>query len=297
MNVARSVTTDVGGTHVHSVEDGPADAPVLLLVHGLGASVTRWIDVVPLFAERFRTIAIDLPGFGRSAVPQGRYSTAWLAGAIRAFLDARGVERAAVVGNSLGGTVGMRFASRWPGRCDALVLVGAALPGTERSRFKPRALTQYVLPVVPLLGELMYSSYMRLPAERRLRDSLSNVFADPSRVRQATREVLLEEFAERPGRADLQRSLLAAQRSIMSELFFRRRELEGIAGSLRVPTLVLWGAYDRVVPVSTGRAFASRIPGARLVVFDDAGHTPQLEHPERFAQTVTDFLAEAERRS
>ncbi len=262
----------------------------MLLVHGLGASLTRWIDAIPLLSERYRTIAIDLPGFGRSDVPRARYSTPWLAGAVRAFMDARGIERATFVGNSLGGTVGFRFAARWPERTDALVLVCAALPGVERVRFRPRALAQYVLPVLPLLGEIMYEAYMQLPADRRLRDSLNNVFVDPTRVREATRKVLLVEFEERAGRTDLRRSMLAAQRSIMTELFRERRKFEETARSLTVPTLVLWGAHDHVVPVGTGRAFAGLIPDAELIVFDDAGHTPQLEHPERFAGAVDDFL-------
>ena len=289
---ASSVTTDVAGVRFHSVEAGDANAPPLLLLHGLGASVTRWTDVVPIFAERYRTIALDLPGFGRSGTPRARYSTRWLAGGVRAFCRSRGIERPAVVGNSLGGLVGLRYAAADPNACAALVLVGAALPQVRAQRPPWRTVVQYVLPAVPVLGEVMYETYMRLPAERRLDDSLMNICSDPSRVSDATRQVLLDEYRERPGRAELRRSLLSAQRAIMRELTLERDEVWRLAAGLRVPTLVLHGEHDRVVGVEIGRHAADVIPGAELVVLD-AGHTPQMEVPGEFATAVSEFVDRA----
>jgi pimeloyl-ACP methyl ester carboxylesterase len=101
---------------------------------------------------------------------------------------------------------------------------------------------------------------------------------------------MLEEFRERTGRRDLRRSMLAAQRAIMSELLLRKDELTTLAAGLKVPTLVMWGAHDRVVSVKTGVRFSSLIPDAELVVLEDAGHTPQLEVPERFTEEIVAFV-------
>jgi len=289
---AESVTTDVAGVRFHSVEAGDHDAPPLLLLHGLGASVTRWTDVVPLFAERYRSIAIDLPGFGRSAAPRTRYSTRWLSGGVRAFCRARGIERPSLVGNSLGGLVALRYAAADPDACAALVLVGAALPQVRTQRPPWRTVVQYVLPAVPVLGEVMYETYMRLPAERRLSDSLTNICSDPSRVSEATRHVLLDEYRERPGRTELRRSLLSAQRAIMRELTLERDAVWRLAAGLHVPTLVLHGEHDRVVGVEIGRYAAEIIPGAELVVLN-AGHTPQMEVPGEFVDAVAGFVDRA----
>lgn len=294
MTAAASVTTDVDGIAFHSVEAGEPGAPPLLLLHGLGASVTRWTDVVPVFAERYRTIALDLPGFGRSDAPRARYSTAWLAGGVRAFCARRGIDRPAVVGNSLGGLVALRYAAS--GGCSALVLVGAALPQVRATRPPIRTIVQYALPAVPIVGELMYETYMRLPPERRLRDSLTNICSDPSRVSEATRRVLLDEFRERPGGAAMRRSLLSAQRAIIRDLTVGKDEVWRLAAGLSVPTLVLWGEHDRVVRVEVGRHAAAVIPGAQLVVLD-AGHTPQMELPGMFADAVDTFLVNASKAS
>ncbi len=289
---ARSRHTDVRGMRIHSIEEGPEDAPALILVHGLGASVTRWVDALPILAQRYRTIAIDLPGFGRSDIPRTRYTTLWLAGAVKNFMDARGIDRAVLAGNSLGGTVAMRLAARAPERCSALVLVGAAFPPVSGSRPNQRMFLRTLLPLVPMIGEAMYEAYGRLPFERQVEESLRAVMRRPDRLAARTRGLFLEEARERRTRPELRRALFSAHRAIAAELFFRRKEVWATAASIRVPTLLVWGEHDLIIPLAAGRHAAQVIPGAEIAVLD-AGHVPQLETLDEFCDVVTAFVDRA----
>ena len=281
---------EAAGIRLHYLEAGSGDPPIVL-VHGLGSTVTKWRDVLPLLATHRRTLALDLPGFGRSEGPRGaRYTVGFFAGGVRAFLDATGIERAVLVGNSLGGITALWLAATWPERVAGLVLVDPALPLPPGARPDRGTIARMLVGSLPGVGEAFYTVFVRRTTpEGLVADGLRRNVADPSRVSQETARLLLEEAAERKSRPELRRPLMSAQRNLMWSLTAGREHVGRVAASIRVPTLLVWGSEDLLVPLAVGEHWVGRIPGAELVVLEGAGHNPQLEVPDRFAGVVISF--------
>jgi pimeloyl-ACP methyl ester carboxylesterase len=288
-DAAASRFLQAAGTNLHYIEAGSGDPPIVL-VHGLGSTVTKWRDVLPALGATRRTMALDLPGFGLSGAPRARYTFGFLAGGVRAFLDAAGVDRAVLVGNSLGGIIAMWLAAAWPERVAGLVLVDAALPLPPGVRPDSGTIVRMLAASVPGVGEALYSAYVRRKTpDQIVAEGLARNVADPSRVSAATLELLRSEAAERARRPELRRPLMSVQRHLLWMLSAGRAEVERVAASVAVPTLLLWGSKDALVPLAVGEHWVGRIPGAELVVLEGAGHNPQLEEPARFAGVVATF--------
>lgn len=280
-------TTRVGVADISWVESGSGDPP-FVLVHGLGSSTVKWLEVLPLLGAHRRAIALDLPGFGRSSAVPGRYSPAWFAGAIRAFMDAIGVASAIPVGNSLGGLAVAYLAGAWPERCEGLVLVSPALPN-EGPQPSARIVAGMAALSLPLVGPALLRSHLRRPAEEVTREALARNVADPSRVSPRTVALLEEEARARAGDPDRQRATLAATRRLVWALTGMREATWRALRAVRVPTMFLWGSRDAMVPLEVGERAVREVPGAHLVVLDGLGHNPQIEDPEAFAAAVTSF--------
>jgi pimeloyl-ACP methyl ester carboxylesterase len=286
----RSHFADVRGTRIHWADVEGPDGPPFLLLHGWGGSVLKWTAAMPHLARYRRTIALDLPGFGRSDGARGSHSPGWFAGAARAFMDEIGVERAIVVGNSLGGLIAIAMAATWPERCEGVVLAAPALPSEgDAPRPPPSFLASLLVPAVPVLGDLVVDLYMRRPVEQLVAESLRRNFADPSRVPPEMVRALEDEMRERSRRPDHRRATVLAGRRMLWELTGRREMLWRTMRGLRTPVLFLWGDKDQLMPVNIGYRAVERIPGAQLVVLDGCGHQPQVEHPDRFAAAVIAF--------
>jgi pimeloyl-ACP methyl ester carboxylesterase len=280
---------DVSGVRLHFIEAGAGDPPVVLL-HGLGSTVAKWRDALPMIATRRRTIAVDLPGFGLSQAPRARYTFGFLAGGIRAFLDAMRINRCVLVGNSLGGTVALWLAAASPERVAGLVLVDAALPLPAGARPDAKTVAQMIVVSLPGVGEALYSGFVRFrSADWQVADGLRRNVADASRVSAETLRLMREEAEQRRRRPELRRPMLSAQRNLLWMLSARRAEVERVAASLRVPTLLVWGSDDVLVPLPVGEEWVGKIPGAELVVLGGAGHNPQIEVPDRFSELVLAF--------
>jgi pimeloyl-ACP methyl ester carboxylesterase len=287
--VLESRFADAAGVRLHYIEAGSGE-PAIVLLHGLGSTVAKWRDALPMIATRRRAVAVDLPGFGKSEAPRARYTFGFLAGGIRAFLDAMGIERCVLVGNSLGGTAAMWLATAWPERVEGLVLVDAALPLPREARPDPKTIARMALVSVPGAGEALYSLFVRFKsAEWQVADGLRRNVADPGRLSAETMRLMHEEAEERRHRPELRRPLLSAQRNLLWMLSARRAEVERVAASLSVPTLLVWGSDDLLVPLVVGEEWVAKIPGAELVVLEGAGHNPQMELPDRFAEIVLAF--------
>lgn len=283
-------------TRVHYVEAGHSDEPPFLLVHGWGSSVIKWFDAMPLLAAARRTIALDLPGFGESSVPRGSYSPGWLAGSVRAFMDAIGIERAILVGNSLGGLISIHAATAWPERIEALVAVAPALPN-DGPQPPIRNVAAMVAPTVPVLGEVLFSRYMRRDPEAIVQESLERNCVNPDRVSLSMREALVVEALARRTRSDQVKSVTLANRRMMWALSGGREMTWRIVRGLGVPTMFLWGDGDRLVPPHIGQRAVAEVPGAHLVVLENTGHNPQMETPEDFAAATIAFARAVAARS
>jgi pimeloyl-ACP methyl ester carboxylesterase len=248
--------------------------PCVVLVHGFGSSLATWKDVIPALAEDHDVVALDLPGFGLSDQPAD-LSVEDLPRAVVGMMDRLSIGRAALVGNSLGGATVALVAGWWPDRVSALVLVDAAgfnLAPTDR----PRLVEWTMGPAGALLA--------RLPGKRVVVEAaLRQVFHDPRLV---TPERVAEylQGAMRPGS-------FASVRSLGESLRGRASVVKEALAHVTAPTLVVWGADDRWIPLVDADRFVAAIPGARKVVIPDCGHVPQEEKPERVAEALRGFLA------
>jgi pimeloyl-ACP methyl ester carboxylesterase len=242
----------------------------VVFVHGLLASSATWQEVLAPASAGRPAIAVDLPGFGFSDRPWPfDYSVAGERRALESFLDARGIGRAVLVGSSLGGATAMLLAAERPERVEALVLVAPATP-------EGRIPWTIAVLRAPLAGELVMALAARPFIAWGLRHRL---YARSSRVTaQAIDDAWLPLTV--PG---TRRAALAAIRS-------DPRAYRGIEARIRVPTLVVWGERDRLLPAAESERLASRIAGARLAFIPDAGHLPQRERPQAFAAAVSAFL-------
>jgi pimeloyl-ACP methyl ester carboxylesterase len=254
--------------------------PVIVLIHGMAGSSATWRFVLPALAEQFTVIAPDLLGHGASEKPRGDYSLGAFASGVRDLLLALGHDRATVVGQSFGGGVAMQFAYQFPERCERLVLVSSGGLGDEVNLLL-RMLTlpgaEYVLPVacthwlhgagVAVGGWLANIGLRTSPHLTEVWDSYGSL-ADPE-----TRTAFVHTL----------RSVIdvAGQRVSAADRFYLASQ---------VPTLIVWGEEDRIIPVDQGRATHEAISGSRLEIFERTGHFPQCEHPKRFARVVTEFM-------
>ncbi len=269
---------EVQGQLVHLRDEGPRHDPQpVLLLHGLAGSLHDWNGwATPLRGQR-RVVRLDLPGAGLTGPVPGPghpddYSGDALARFVLATMDTLKLQRVTVVGHSLGGEVAWRLASMAPERVGRLVLLDAGgLPAPQGET--PLGVRLAGLPVVGWLGDhVLPRPVVEL--------SLQDLYADPRRIGPELVdrhfELLLREGNRRALRLLLQRQ--------------RPGEDADRLAQLRVPTLVLWGERDRVLPPSVGAEFAHRIPGAKLQVFQNLGHLPHEEDPPRTVKALQEFL-------
>jgi len=268
--------------HGHEVAFRMAgEGPVLLLVHGMAGSSVTWRHVLPALATRYTVVAPDLLGHGESAKPRTEYSLGAHANLVRDLLQALGLDRATLVGQSLGGGVVMQVAYQFPERCERLVLVGSGGLGRElhlllRMLAVPGA--EHVLPLV---------------WSRGLRDLAGRVAAWLGRtglraaphVEEAWRSLV--SLAD----ADTRRAFFRTLRAVVEPGGQAVSATDRLYLASGVPTLIVWGDRDPFIPVEHAVAAHATIPGSRLEIFPDVGHFPHCEAPERFVEVLIDFLA------
>ncbi len=262
---------DADGLRLHYVEAGEGD-PVLL-IHGFGASTFSYRFAIPELAQHYRVVALDLKGFGYSERPTSSdYSLTAQADLVGRAMDRLGIERAAVVGHSMGGAVAMRLALRHPDRVSRLVLVDSA---TERHMARALLPGRMLVLFVPIIATLT----VHRRAFRRF--ALRNAVHDPAHV---TPEVV--EGYMRPTR-------FKGYARGMAALLAGRGHDEPLAlERIAQPTLILWGEHDRWLPPSEGEALAKSIPNAQLVLVRGAGHLPLEEQPDESNKALLEFLRE-----
>ena len=261
--------TLVGGVRWRSRETEGLGEPVVFL-HGLLASSASWQEVLGPASAGRPGLALDLPGFGCSERPWPHdYTVSGEAAGLVGFLDAREIGRAVLVGNSLGGATALVLAAAHPERVSALVLVAPATAEITVP-WPVRALRARLSGEIALA--MAAKPFVAFGLRRRL-------YARASRVTDQTIHDAWFPLTV-PG---TRRAALAAIRS-------DPRPHAGVERQVRVPTLIIWGAEDRLIPPREGERLAERIPGSRLVVIPDAGHLPQREQPEAFSRAVAEFL-------
>jgi pimeloyl-ACP methyl ester carboxylesterase len=255
-------------------EDGPQDAPAVVLLHGFASSLGWWDQMTPALARDHRVIRFDLLGHGGSEKPKLGYGMESQARLVAAALDRLGVRRAAFVGHSMGGSVATALAEQRPALVESMVILDspsksgdAELPFTARLGF------------VPVLGQAID----RVVPDAMVRDGLESAFADgfdvPDRFVEDFRDMTYTSYDDsHRGSDDYSKE-------------------SGLAERLRdesVPLLVVFGSKDELVDPESAQGYR-RVPGARVVVLDGVGHSPHVERPAATARLIADFIAQQRR--
>ncbi|MDX6285299.1 MAG: hypothetical protein QOG53_784 [Frankiales bacterium] len=270
------------GVRTTYIEAGHPSSPPVVLLHGLGATNASLLPLILGLAPTNRVIAPDLPGHGTTDAPRWRYNAAEYARWLSAFLRSVGVERTAVVGNSLGGRVALEGALAMPRRIERLVLL---CPSPALRRFR-----QFV-PVVRLLSPEL--SRVPVPySHRAVKAGIRLMFSRPERLPESWYDAGADEFIRVMRDFRHRRAFFSSLRQIYVEEPFGTRGFWTRLRRIQTPALFMWGENDVLVPKAFARHVTSALPNSRSIVLADCGHVPQFELPEQTLALTQDFLAE-----
>ncbi|MFN8050782.1 MAG: alpha/beta fold hydrolase [Acidimicrobiales bacterium] len=284
-----SNTTVTGRTvkihgHEYAYRSAGDGGPVVLLIHGMAGSAATWNAAMPLLAPHMTVVAPDLPGHGRSHKARGDYSLGALASFLRDFLTALGHDRVTVVGQSLGGGVAMQFCYQYPERVERLVLVGSGGLGED------------VMPILKVLaapGVDLLLPPVFLPILRDAGNAVGNLLA---RVGLRPSPQAFEMWRAYSSLVDpaTRSAFVHTLRAVIDTKGQRISAHDKLYLSARIPSMVVWGDHDPVIPVQHAYAAHEAMPASRLEIFEGCGHFPHVEDPARFAEVLVDFVRTTE---
>lgn len=253
------------------VLDTGGSGPVVILIHGLAASIEIWDKIVPTLAKTCRVIAFDLPGYGQSDRPVAAYDAPFFVAQLEAFMDAMSLERAHLVGSSLGASLIVRFSENNLHRIETAVL---AAPGGFGRGVHPFL----QIPTLPIIGYTLGRPM-----------KLTNIFAVKLAMADqanATWELInmADKYSKMPGG---HRAFVRTLKAVIGPSGVKDRDsFEALASRLAKPTLLIWGKQDRLFSAQQSERAMELLPQAKLKLWDKCGHYPQWEQPTQFAAAV-----------
>ena len=268
--------TKVGNVNSRYWSAGEEGSTVILL-HGVGCSVEFWERNITALAREHRVFAVDIVGFGRTDKPEVVYTFELMADFVLDFMNAMGIDKASLVGNSMGGAISITVAAQAPERVKKIVLVDPVGLGTGQS------------PVMRLMALPVIGNVLTKPSRKGVVRQMQLCLYDPS---QASDDFIdrVAAIGSLPGN---QRSFLSLLRET-SNLFGVKKgivaDFSARLKRIKTPILMIWGRQDRILPVADGEAAVERMADVTLHVMNRAGHLPQIDKPEEFNATVLDFL-------
>jgi pimeloyl-ACP methyl ester carboxylesterase len=268
---------DVDGTPVNYVDVGSGDGEPVVLVHGLGGQWQNWLENIPRLAQERRVLAMDLPGHGLTPEPSDKISISGYGRCVDSFCEELGVGRAAVVGNSMGGFIAAEVAIQFPERVSRLVLVSAAGISSADTLQRPILTIGRVAAAIATNTAARHRTLAARPITRH--SSLALVARHPRLLKP---DLAYEGFFKGAGKGGFDDALRACL-----DYDFRDR-----LPDVKVPTLIVWGEKDSIIPVRDANEFERLIPDSRKVVMRDTGHIPMAERPQAFNDVLVKFLAE-----
>jgi pimeloyl-ACP methyl ester carboxylesterase/CRP-like cAMP-binding protein len=273
-------TYTINNQEIAVIERGPDGAPLAVLIHGWSSSSFTWEPLIEAISRRYRCIAIDLPGFGQSPMPEQRPTIAWYADLIAGLIEHFNTERPALVlGHSMGGQIAATLALRHPAAVEQLVLLNPALSGRLSSRvnilYTPHVIAERYRAMEWLLEQLArtpldYTDWLLKPSN----------FAEGVQISEAAYKRIRED-ARRRGQGPIRSACFTAMQDA---------DLRGKLSVIEAPTLVLWGAEDNIVPLRDAGLVDREWPKADLRLIANAGHWPQFEQPEVTLRHISHFL-------
>ena len=266
----------VGDLSIHYYQGGPSDGETILMVHGFGASKVNWLRLARHFTQDYRVIALDLPGFGDSSKPYASYDVGTQVERLATFTQALQIKKLHLIGSSMGGHISALYAARYPEQILSLALLAnAGIDSPQKSELIERLERGEANPLI-------------VKTAQQFEQLLALIFVEvpsmPERLRQAL----------------AQRSIAnsAHNERVFAQLVSRYIPLEPVLPKIQAPTLLLWGAQDRVLHVSSIEVMQPLLQRPSVVIMQDCGHAPMLERPEETAEHYQAFLdnvaAEAE---
>ena len=253
----------VFGANLHYVDAGSGS--VVVLLHGLADDVGVWESVIPALAAKHRVIALDQIGFGRSDKPLLGYRAGTFVDFLDGFLNELKIDRASLVGNSLGGWIAANFALAHPERIDRLVLCDAAGYAAVPKTMDPRALNALRLASredIRYLGPLTFHN-------KRFYEDVDLAFKQ--RVTAGDNYTVNQ---------------------LLDSMIRGEDVLDGRLGAIHKPTLIVWGREDKLIPLNFAERFHKEITGSRLEVIDDCGHMPHVECADKFNHALLKFFGD-----
>ncbi len=262
-----SKEVEIYGQKIHYQEAG--SGPNVILLHGLGGDTTNWVLTIPVLASKYHVYVPDQIGFGRSDKPIMNYRPATLVEFLNLFCKKLGIEKATIVGNSLGGWAAALFAITHPEKVEKLVLVTAA--GYSPKRWGGTEMTR----------DLLLTLNPSTTAD--FRRTLNQVFYNKA--------LITDQFVEQSFTNKLKKGDGYTINSFIDSILRGEDLLDDKVKTIKAPTLVIWGREDGLTPLALGEAFAQDIPGAQKVIIDQCGHVPQIEKALEFNAALIKFLA------
>ena len=271
--------------HGHTVTYRRAGwGPLLVLIHGITGSSATWEEVIEPLAERYTVVAPDLLGHGLSAKPRGDYSLGAYASGLRDLLAALGHEKGTIVGHSLGGGVAMQMAYQFPERCERMVLVSSGGLGRE---------VHLLLRAATLPGSEVVLPLLAASGVRRAGDAAGGFLRRFGVRAGADLDEMWRGFSSL-GDAEARHAFIHTLRGLIEPTGQRVNATDRLYLAQNMPTLLIWGERDPIIPIRHGRAASEMIPGARFEVFPEARHFPHRDDPRRFVKVLSDFIETTE---
>jgi pimeloyl-ACP methyl ester carboxylesterase len=276
--VQKDLFTSVNGVRTRYWAKGDQGTP-LILIHGLGGFAENWVYNMGPFSQHYRTYALDLLGFGQTDKTPLVHDMRFLVRFIHDFMVTLHIEKASLIGNSMGGGLALQLAVDYPAMVEKLVLVDNAGMGRE-------VCSDFKLCSLPVLNGLILSFGKNDPSRM-----LKMLAYEPSVFTPEFKE-LMSKYSSSPAAVKALLSTISASINILGQKGKITRPLRENLHTIKSPTLIVWGKNDRVIPVAHAQIAVKSIPGARLELFDKCGHIAMYEHPDKFNKLVLDFLAE-----
>lgn len=250
----------VGGKKIKYLDEGEGDC--VILIHGLGGHSGRWGKIMPDLSKSHRVIAPDLPGFGDSDKPRNGfdYSIPAFSEFLNVFMENLEIERANIIGSSMGGYIAAFFASEHPEKTEKLILVS------------PAGLSRQATPET-----ISYMNAVYFPSERTAKSALEDLFYDKHNVN----EEMIGDFVEKMANDDSKNAYFSSFFNLS-----RNHEFEEKLGKIKSPSLIIWGEDDEIIPSEYAEEYASMIPNSKKVMITECGHMPFIEKPKEFLKLV-----------
>lgn len=264
---------EVGGVRIHYQEKGAGEP--LVLIHGYTSSTYAWKDLFEPLSQKYRVIALDLKGFGFSEKPDGDYSRRAQGELVFGLLEHLKIEKAWLAGNSMGGETALNVALYHPEKVRGLILIdsaGVKIPGRE-------TLAPWYLQT-PFVGQALTA--LSLTSDTLVREGLKKSTFDDAQISDEKVAYFHQFLKTRNGQN------AAREARLQSALYPVENEL----GKIDAPTLLIWGKEDEIIPLEAGKVMNERIKNSKLAIFENCGHLPQEEMPEKVLNEMTNFISQ-----